>query len=160
MLKSPLGELVAGTPSECTRVLSHTVESEKPARLILVGDTVSRNAVESGMKPDVIIIDHKELRGKAVEFSYSNAKVIRTINPAGTIDLAAWQTVNDAVEEGDSAVLVEGEEDLLTLVAIVVAPRGSLVVYGQPGQGIVLVRVTEKKKDEIRSIVGAMEKVE
>lgn len=160
LLKEPLGQLVAGTSSECNQALRKVQETERPRRLILVGDTVSRNAVQSGIRPDVIIIDHKEMRGETVEFTHGKARVFRTINKPGTIDLLAWQAVAEAIEKGDSAVLVEGEEDLLTLVAIMVAPKGSIVAYGQPGIGIVLVRVSANKKNEIQALIDEMEKAD
>jgi uncharacterized protein (UPF0218 family) len=157
-LKEPLGQLVAGTVSECNQALKRVQNAEKPRRLILVGDTISRNAVQSGIRSDVIIIDRKEMREESVQFSPGKARVFRTINEAATIDLLAWQAVAEAVEKGDSVVLVEGEEDLLTLVAIMVAPVGSIVAYGQPGTGIILVRVTLDKKEEIQTLIDQMEK--
>ncbi len=56
-------------------------------------------------------------------------------------------------------LLVDGEEDLLTLVAVLYAPENALVVYGQPNQGIVVVRVTSKKRAEAERIWGAMKTV-
>jgi uncharacterized protein (UPF0218 family) len=53
-------------------------------------------------------------------------------------------------------VLVEGEEDLLTLVAVLKAPENSLVVYGQPHEGIVAVRVDKTTKEKVRQIVETM----
>ena len=70
-----------------------------------------------------MIIDNKEMRGEAVEFNHGKSRVFRTINEPATINLLAWQAVAEAIEQGDSVVLVEGEEDSLTLVAILVAPR-------------------------------------
>jgi uncharacterized protein (UPF0218 family) len=52
--------------------------------------------------------------------------------------------------------LVEGEEDLLTLIAIMEAPNNSIIVYGQPYEGIVAVKVTQEKKTEISEILKAM----
>ncbi len=159
-LKEPLGDLVAGTISECNNALKQVQENEKPHMLILVGDTISRNAVEAGIRPDVLIIDHIEMRRKAAEFAHGKTRVFRTANEPGTIDLLAWQAVVEAVQKGDGAVLVDGEEDLLTLVAIIVAPEGSLVAYGQPERGIVLVRTTADKKGEIERLVDSMERVD
>jgi uncharacterized protein (UPF0218 family) len=51
---------------------------------------------------------------------------------------------------------VDGEEDLLTLIAVLNAPEKSLVVYGQPYEGIVVVKVTAKKKAEAMEILKAM----
>ena len=54
-------------------------------------------------------------------------------------------------------VVVDGEEDLLVLVAVLYAPVGGLVVYGQPGEGVVVVRVTEAKRAEALGILKGME---
>ena len=63
-------------------------------------------------------------------------------------------------------MIVEGEEDLLTLPVVAYAPVGSVVYYGQPGiaysvpgkpyvgldaEGIVEVVVTEEKQQEARA---------
>lgn len=157
-MKTPLGELVTGSTDECTRALAEVLRSEKPSRVILVGDTVSRYAIEFGIRPQIIIIDNKEKRGPAVEFAHNKQLVLQTKNAAGTIELDAWKKVEEAVGRGNCAVIVDGEEDLLTLVAILVAPLGSLVVFGQPDQGIVLVRITSEKKREIEKIIEQMDR--
>lgn len=145
-MKQPLGELIAGTPADCNRILNEIVTKEKPTRLILVGDTVSRNALQAQMRPDVIIVDNMEKRQKAVHFNYTAEHVIRTRNRAGTIESGAWQAIDEAMRKGSSVVLVDGEEDLLTLPAILSSPDKSLVVYGQPSVGIVLVRVSPRRR--------------
>lgn len=38
-------------------------------------------------------------------------------------------------------ILVDGEEDLAVLPCILTAPSGSLVLYGQPGEGLVVCEV-------------------
>ena len=158
LLKQPLGELIAGTPADCNRVLNEIVTKEKPTRLILVGDTVSRNAIQMRMRPDVIIVDNLEKREKAVQFDYSAEHIFRTQNRAGTIESGTWQIIDEAVRQGNSVVLVDGEEDLLTLPAILSSPDKSIVVYGQPSVGIVIVRVTPEKKKDITKLVEQMEK--
>lgn len=50
-------------------------------------------------------------------------------------------------------LLVDGEEDLLALPAIVHAPIGGVVYYGQPQQGLVEVMVTEEKKREVLALL-------
>ncbi len=49
-------------------------------------------------------------------------------------------------------MLVDGEEDL-ALPAIVAAPEGASVVYGQPDEGMVHVRVTAEAKAEMRTLL-------
>lgn len=144
---------------ECSRKLKEVLEKEKPPRLILVGDSVSRNAFQNGIKPDVIVIDHREKRERASEFEYPAENVFRAENAASTINAKAWGVVEEAVGRGDSIITVEGEEDLLTLVAILSSPEQSIVAYGQPDEGIVLVRVSAEKKKEISDIVEQMDKM-
>jgi uncharacterized protein (UPF0218 family) len=157
-LKQPLGELVSGTPAHCNAVLKNVIRKEKPSLLVLVGDTVARESVQAGIKPDIVIIDNREMRGETPPFAHEKKHVFRTTNPAGMIDTDAWKTVDEAVRTGDSLVVVDGEEDLLTLVAILTSPFQSLVVYGQPKQGIVIVRVSAETKKEIRRMVEQMER--
>jgi uncharacterized protein (UPF0218 family) len=157
-MKKPLGELIAGTPANCNRILNEIVTKEKPTRLILVGDTVSRNAIQMRMRPDVIIVDNMEKREKAPQFEYTAEHIFRTQNRAGTIESGAWRIIDEAVHQGNSLVLVDGEEDLLALPAILSSPDKSLVVYGQPSVGIVLVWVSPEKKKDITQLVEQMEK--
>jgi hypothetical protein len=58
-----------------------------------------------------------------------------------------------------SRIVVNGEEDLLVIPAVLLAKNGSAVVYGQPGRGMVLIKVTEKKKDIIQKLLDEMEVV-
>ena len=53
-------------------------------------------------------------------------------------------------------IVVNGEEDLATLPAILYAPLGSAVVYGQPNEGSVLVEVTLEKKEQIKDLMKRM----
>jgi len=54
-------------------------------------------------------------------------------------------------------VYVEGEEDLLTLPVIVLAPESTAVIYGQPMEGLVIVEVTSHKKDWALAVLRQMD---
>ncbi|MEM2052127.1 MAG: DUF359 domain-containing protein, partial [Candidatus Caldarchaeum sp.] len=79
--------------------------------------------------------------------------VRRITNPAGTITPEAAAAVVETVRAGHGALLVEGEEDLLALPALSVLPDTGLLVYGQPGQGYVVVRGGEPAWRLVRDIV-------
>jgi hypothetical protein len=49
-------------------------------------------------------------------------------------------------------VEVTGEEDLAALPAMLAAPLGSTVVYGQPGEGMVRVAVTPEARRRAREL--------
>jgi len=125
--------------------------------LISVGDRVSRNIIEKGIPLDILIVDNKIMRKPIAPIKVEAEKILRVSNPAGTLTEKAWQVIKEAIEyRGRVKVLVEGEEDLLTLVAVLTAPDNSMVVYGQPREGIVVINVTERTKREIREIVDRM----
>jgi hypothetical protein len=155
-LKKPLGTLITGSIVVCNDYLKSRISDGKPTCVILVGDTVSRNAIEAGLEPDVIIVDKKEMRKESPPVLVGDRRQFKLYNAQGSIDATSWDVLDEAIKAGESAVIVDGEEDLLVLVVISLAPVGSLVVYGQPKEGIVLVTVTPEKKREIAEILSCM----
>jgi len=157
-LKEPLGTLIRGSPNQTMHRLGRMIEEERPPKVIAVGDVVSRSMVEHGLQPDIIVVDHRVMRSPSTPFEAGVDRTVRVRNPAGTITEEAWLVLRDVMrQEGRTRVLVDGEEDLLTLVVGLHAPDGSFVVYGQPHEGIVVVRVTESKRRMFRQIVNLME---
>jgi uncharacterized protein (UPF0218 family) len=139
--------------------LRSMAEEENPKNIISVGDTVSRNLTKNGFSPKLFIIDNKCMRKSAKPINLPADKTVYVRNPPGTITEEAEDTVRNALKEALSTqMIVDGEEDLLTLVAIVHAPEDSYVIYGQPYEGIVVVRVTPNKKAEISAMLKSMEK--
>jgi len=115
-------------------------EFAKAKPLVVVGDYTSARFFESGVKPHVVIVDGRVERREFHRIDLAGYKLYRVVNPAGCITPEAAKTVVKAVEEGGGAVLVDGEEDLLALPAMHALPESGLLVYGQPGQGYVVVR--------------------
>ncbi|HKM75530.1 MAG TPA: DUF359 domain-containing protein [Candidatus Bathyarchaeia archaeon] len=153
-LKNPVGILVEGKSVNCNDTLRKAVEKVKPSPTILVGDTITRNAEASGIVADVIIIDNLEKRQESTSRIYPGERnIFRLTNAPGTIDANAWDIISCAIQKRKSLVIVEGEEDLLALVAVAVAPLGSLVAYGQPDRGIVIVVVSDAEKSLVEKIV-------
>ncbi|HDM88464.1 MAG TPA: DUF359 domain-containing protein, partial [Candidatus Bathyarchaeota archaeon] len=94
-----------------------------------------------------------------VNFKAEN--IFRTRNPAGTITGESWKTIERAINcSGKTKVIVDGEEDLLTLVAVLSAPDGSIVIYGQPKRGVVVIEVNEKIKQRFHEIISEMKRWE
>jgi uncharacterized protein (UPF0218 family) len=155
-LKDPLGLLVEGKKNETMDKLRSIIDEKKPKRVISVGDIVSRNASQFSIPVDVNIIDNMAMREEIEDFKFSTKRTFQINNSAGVIELLAWQAIKEAIKVGNSTVLVNGEEDLLTLVSIIEAPLKSIVVYGQPNKGIVIVEVGEEKKKEAKEIINSM----
>jgi hypothetical protein len=139
--------------------LKKMAEQENPMSIISVGDTVSKNLAENGFSPKLYIIDNRCMRRRTKPSKLPADRTVYITNPRGTITDEAEQAIEAALKGNDHVkIVVKGEEDLLTLVAIAYASENSYVIYGQPHEGIVVVRVTPDKKTEIASILESMEK--
>jgi uncharacterized protein (UPF0218 family) len=156
-LKSPIGELLTGNEEQNMKSIKKIVMQENPPRIICVGDAVSRNAIKAGEDSWIKIIDGKEMRIRTGLDDFRRGRIFLVENEPGTISYAAWEAVSEVIKHEGSILIVKGEEDLLTLPAILEAPKRSIVIYGQPPRsGVVVVRVNGESIDFVNSIVDAM----
>ena len=150
LVARPLGEVIA--EDEAVRRARSC-----PGLVIAVGDIVSLTLLKRGVSPNIIVFDERTRRGAwrrlpaDLMAGYQRSQVE---NPAGTIEDAALRELKKLISlPGKFALKILGEEDLLGLPAIDMAPVGSLVFYGQPGAGIVAVAVNAESKALARSIL-------
>jgi hypothetical protein len=123
--------------------------------LLAVGDIVTYHLVEAGRRPHLAAVDGLTERGptdEAVRELLADGD--RTVwNPAARLTADALAAVREALDaEEPTTLVVEGEEDLLTLPVILAAPTGASVVYGQPGEGMVHVRVDASTRERARTL--------
>src|SRR2546430_10790964 len=84
---------------------------------------------------------------------------MRVTNPAGTITPDAWRVVSEAFKSKERVrVEVRGEEDLLALVCIALAPSSAAVLYGLPTQGVVVVRADDAAKSRVLDVLRRMDR--
>jgi uncharacterized protein (UPF0218 family) len=160
-LKQPLGILIRGSFAETMKRLKDMAGKEKPPGLISVGDTVSKNLAENSFSPLLSIIDNKCMRKTTRPAKLTTDQTVYVNNPQGTITEEAETAIIEALKGGQHVkMVVNGEEDLLTLIAITHAAENSFVIYGQPYEGIVVVKVTPEKKTEIAAILKSMGNVQ
>ncbi len=148
-LKDTLGEVVQGE-------LPLKYLDKKP--IIAVGDVVTDTLLEQGLKPDVAVIDGKTRRGP---FEYDNLVEFPTEldikNPPEIIVRKAWCAFQSAIEKDEPVLIrVEGEEDLLSLVAIVLCPLDGIVIYGVPSEGMVINEVSKDLKEKSWEVINNM----
>jgi uncharacterized protein (UPF0218 family) len=159
-LKSPLGNLIIGSSEETMPALKEILKNEKPKKLFAIGDVITHNLMKYGIEANLSIIDNKTMRKNIETTQLDGKKVINSRNPPGMITAEAWDAVKKGVEDPSiTYIVVDGEEDLLTLPVIRYAPLRALVMYGQPSKGVVLVWVTESKKKEVEALIDEMEQV-
>jgi uncharacterized protein (UPF0218 family) len=81
--------------------------------------------------------------------------VIKCSNPAGTISMEAVNAFKEAlVSEKPVRILVDGEEDLLGAVVLALAPDNSVMFYGQPLEGLVVVTVNNETRSKLEEVIN------
>ena len=155
-LKTPLGQLLKGTPSETMPKLKTMIHQAKPPKVATVGDIVSRETLRAGIPVGLRLIDRMTLRKAIDHFEIKSEHTYRVRNPAGVITQEAWDIIKEALRQREAVILVDGEEDLLAIPTIIESPVNSFVVYGQPSEGLVVVTVTDVAKTEVTQMVDRM----
>ena len=154
-LKEPMGRIY----TDADELLADAGEP-----VVAVGDMVTYHLLEAGHTPAVALVDERTER-EAVDERVREAldaaafdREVRVENPAATLTADLLAALADAIESGETTLLdVDGEEDLAALPAILAAPDGASVVYGQPGEGMVLVTVDSEAREAARAILEQMD---
>jgi uncharacterized protein (UPF0218 family) len=136
--------------------LNSIVSKTRPRKVVAVGDVVSRETLVAGITVNLRILDHISMRRPTAAFNLKVKKTYHVKNPAGVITLEAWETIKRAMKDEEALIIVEGEEDLLALPCIVESPSNSLVLYGQPSKGLVVVDTNTKVQNEASLILSRM----
>ena len=154
-LKHPFGQLVLGSPEKTIPILREIIRKTKPKRVIAVGDVVATNMQSSGLTTDLMVIDRRTMRSREVDFDKTCSLTVR--NPQGEISQEAFDALK-AATMGNSVrfICVQGEEDLLALPLATLAPIGSIIVYGQPLVGLVIMHITSSVKRDAKRILSKM----
>lgn len=155
-LKTPLGRLFKGTPTETMPELRALIKKTKPPKVATVGDVVSRETLTAGIGVNLRIVDQMTLRKTIDPIEIKSERTYRVRNPAGVITQEAWDTIKDALKQREAVILVDGEEDLLAIPTILESPESSFIVYGQPSQGLVVVTSSPATKHDVRQMVSRM----
>ena len=111
-----------------------------------------------GLIPLLHIIDGQEKREKR---SLPLANAINTEltvkNNPGEISAESFNLVKNIFNEKPPIrLVVDGEEDLLVLPVCLFAPSNSVVMYGQPNEGLVIAEITSEVRDKVQKIVNQM----
>jgi uncharacterized protein (UPF0218 family) len=160
LLKDPLGQLCKGDGLDCINAMEKELLSAK--KIVAIGDMTAFYLLKAEIVPDLAVVDNKTKRMPVPDhvvqsLDHDSYKRIDVKNPPATLTKELIDLIRTSLC-GDEKVkiVVDGEEDLATLPAILYAPLGSVVVYGQPNEGSVLVDVSLEKKLHITEIMKRM----
>jgi len=155
-----LGDLCKGDGLECVQAMD--LDLKAAVKLIAVGDMTAFYLLKASIVPDVVIVDNKTKRMPIPDhvvksLDHDSYKTVEVKNPPATLTKELMDMIRESLQEADRIkIVVDGEEDLATLPAILYAPLGSVVVYGQPNEGSVMVKVTSEKKKHIEELMKQM----
>ena len=157
-LRKPLGELYGDedTIIESTRGCS---------MLVSVGDIITYRLLYGGIVPKLSIVDGMSCR-KAVSrevlkgTQHPSFRMVEVWNPSGTLTEELVLAVRDALTSPQrTRIFINGEEDLAVLPVVMLAPHTTGVLYGQPNEGYVVLRVNSSTQKGVGTILSGMDKV-
>lgn len=153
------------------KVATSITDLPPPTKYIIsIGDQVTRSLIKEGYPISIGVIDGKVRRKRINSLRIILRKkddqlevppYLPCRNPPGNVTKNAWIALKVALlQETPTIVNVHGEEDLMGLLATVLAPKRSLILYGQPPsigeEGIVHFRVTQDRRNEAISLLKQM----
>ena len=154
-LKIPLGSLLPENQTGKTNIQKHLSTN---SYIITVGDRTTKKMIEFGLIPSLHIIDGQEKREKKEPPKLANAAELTVQNPAAEITSQSIDVIKNAFTmQPPVRLFVDGEEDLLVLPVCVYAPENAIVLYGQPNEGLVIVKITPEIRNKAQSLLDLME---
>jgi uncharacterized protein (UPF0218 family) len=155
-LKIPLGDLIKEEDVNKENILS---KIGSVSIVITVGDKTTENIIHLGITPQIQVIDGLEKRNQRnIPIDETIRTELNCKNPSGEITEESIQIIRKAFScEHPVRIIVKGEEDLLVIPVCIFAPENSIIMYGQPNEGLVLVHVTPEMRAKVQKILDSMD---
>lgn len=156
ILKLPLGTLLKGPEGNESQAIK-TIQKPCGTPLITIGDVVTKSFLNQGIMPDIVVVDYRTNRSATEKISTPGV-VVHAANTPGTISKEAVGAVSNILKQyrkqrQNFVLHVTGEEDLLVLPFMLLAPLETIIVYGQPKEGVVKVVVSEENKNMVERLL-------
>ena len=153
-LKIPLGVLLPIGQDNKTNIQKYLSDN---SYIITVGDRTTEKMIDFDLIPSLQIIDGLEKRIKRDILKLGSAFELKIDNPAAEITLQSIEIIKKAFTMNSPIRLtVNGEEDLLVLPVCIHAPENSVILYGQPNKGLVLVQITTEIRNKAQALLDLM----
>ena len=154
-MKIPLGILLPESHTQKSEIQKHLTDN---SYIITVGDRTTEKMIDFGLIPSLQIIDGQEKREKREPPNLENATELMVDNPAAEITLQSVDVIKKAFTmKSPVRIFVNGEEDLLVLPVCIHAPENAVVMYGQPHEGLVIVKITAEIRNKVQTLLDLME---
>ena len=154
-LKIPLGVLLPDKEANKENIEKFLTTD---SYIITVGDRTTEKMIDFGLVPSLQIIDNLEKRTKRESPKLQeNTTELFVDNPAAEITLQSIDLIKNAfLSTSPVRIIVNGEEDLLVIPVCIYAPQNTVVFYGQPNEGLVIVKVTTEIRNKTQNLLDSM----
>lgn len=153
-LRKPLGELLKDSEITKDIILKKIGQN---AFLITIGDATTEKMIKFGIAPSLQIVDSLEKRQQRDLPEGVVKTSLSCNNPPAEITDDSINIVKQAFGmDTPVRIIVKGEEDLLVLPVVLFAPENSIVMYGQPNEGLVIVKINEEIRNKAKAIMNSM----
>jgi len=154
-LKIPLGVLLP--ESQVTKENIQKFLSEN-SYIITVGDRTTEKMINFDLIPSLQIIDSQEKRKKREPPRLANVIELKVDNPAAEITPQSIDIIKKALSmQPPIRINVNGEEDLLVIPVCIYAPENAVIMYGQPNEGLVIVKIAPQIRNKTQTLLDSME---
>jgi len=154
-MKIPLGVLLPESQADKLHIEKYLSDN---SYIISVGDRTTEKMIDFDLIPSLQIIDGQEKREKREPPKLEHAIELTVDNPAAEITFESISMIKKAFTlQSPVRIFVNGEEDLLVLPVCIHAPENAVVLYGQPNEGLVIVRITPEIRNKVQGLLDLME---
>jgi uncharacterized protein (UPF0218 family) len=150
--KEPFGKLYPDIAALIPKISNSTVYS--------VGDIVTHNLHKKGIPPSISIIDGHTMRSPCTKNAPCTGRILKVENPAGTITDELVACIKNAIAYPPATIFIKGEEDLAVIPLVIAAPKGVVILYGQPNMGVVARTVDTQSKNKARELLSHFIKID
>ena len=106
--------------------------------------------------PATITIEAWKIIQKAIKYLLENHSENKVKNEGRKEQSIFINSVKSQIKKQPIIIMIDGEEDLLVIPTVIESPEKSFVVYGQPNEGIVLIKVTKNAKSKFKKLIQRM----
>jgi uncharacterized protein (UPF0218 family) len=162
-LRQPFGVLIPDSQVNKEAVSSKLIGRNRI--VVTVGDRTTERMRQMHIYSNLEIVDgieRRQSRANTVDYSGDTEHHFVVKNPAGSLTDEALEAVKQSLKliTADPKKMVridvEGEEDLLVIAILALYPEQTIVLYGQPDQGLVIVGAMGDARDLARKTLAQM----
>ena len=99
---------------------------------------------------------HRKKWDKFEHIDMDEKFLINAKNPPGMLTSSIFEACSKAISQSEIVtIFVDGEEDLVPIPLILMAPLGTILLYGQPNEGVIVREIDISAKRRARRFLDS-----